>query len=85
MGLLDFLLDILSYDGKKDKNKKLEEEMELHGLDEEEKELVRRGEQDIEDFDDEDDLEDGDYYKDEYGMLAIDDEKAEIPFCAPAP
>jgi hypothetical protein len=65
MGLLDFLLDILSYDGKKDKNKKLEEEMELHGLDEEEKELVRRGEQDIEDFDDEDDLEDGDYYKDE--------------------
>ena len=36
MGLLDFLLDILSYDGKKDKNKKLEEEMELHGLDEEE-------------------------------------------------
>ncbi len=39
--------------------------MELHGLDEEEKELVRRGEQDIEDFDDEDDLEDGDYYKDE--------------------
>ena len=65
MGLLDFLLDILSYDGKKDKNKKLEEEMELHGIDEEEKELVRRGEQDIEDFDDEDDLEDGDYYKDE--------------------
>ena len=65
MGLLDFLLDILSYDGKKDKNKKLEEEMELNGLDEEEKELVRRGEQDIEDFDDEDDLEDGDYYKDE--------------------
>ena len=65
MGLLDFLLDILSNDGKKDKNKKLEEEMELHGLDEEEKELVRRGEQDIEDFDDEDDLEDGDYYKDE--------------------
>ena len=63
MGLLDFLLDILSYDGKKDKNKKLEEEMELHGLDEEEKELVRRGEQDIEDY--EDDLEDGDYYKDE--------------------
>ena len=62
MGLLDFLLDILSYDGKKDKNKKLEEEMELHGLDEEEKELVRKGEQDIEDFDDEDDLDEDDYY-----------------------
>ena len=61
MGLLDFLLDILSYDGKKDKNKKLEEEMELHGLDEEEKELVRRGEQDIEDFDDEDFDDDDDF------------------------
>ena len=62
MGLFDLLLDILSYDGKKDKDKKLEEEMELHGLDEEEKELVRKGEQDIEDFDDEDDLDEDDYY-----------------------
>lgn len=66
MGLLGALLEILSYDGKKDKrDKELEEEMDLHGLDEEEKELVRKGEQDIEDFDDEDDLEDGDYYKED--------------------
>ncbi len=64
MGLLDFLLG-LSEDPKKKKKKSfLEDEMDVYGLNDDEKEIVRRGEADPWDFEEED-LEEGDYYEDD--------------------
>lgn len=66
MGLLSFLLSLseeMDNDKKKKKNK-LEEEMDIYGLSDDEKELVRKGEQDVTDFDEEDN-ENGDYYEDD--------------------
>jgi len=67
MGLLSFLLSLseeLENDKKKKKKNKLENEMDIFGLSDDEKELVRKGEQDITDFDEEDN-ENGDYYEDD--------------------
>ena len=67
MGLLSFLLGLseeMENDKKKKKKKALEDEMDVYGLSDEEKELVRKGEQDVTDFDEED-LEDDDYYDDD--------------------
>ena len=50
-------------DYEEKKKKQIEEEMEIYGLDEEEKELVRNGEWEPWQFDrDPDDLEEEDYY-----------------------
>ena len=65
MGLLSFLLGLSEEDEKTKKKKRdLEKRMNVFGLSDEEKELVRKGEQDPEDFDEED-MEDGDYYKED--------------------
>ncbi len=66
MGLLSFLFSLSEEEEinkKKKKKNKLEEEMDIYGLSDEEKELVRKGEQDVTDFDEEDN-EDDDYYED---------------------
>ena len=66
MGLFSFLLGI-SQDMEKEnkrRRKSLEDEMDIYGLSDDEKEIVRRGDQDPWDFD-EDDIEEGDYYEDD--------------------
>lgn len=47
------------------KNSRLEEEMEAYGLEEHEKELVRKNEYDVWDFDTEEPYEEDDYYGDD--------------------
>lgn len=67
MGLLDFLLGLSEEAKKEEKRKKkkaLEDEMDAFGLNDDEKEIVRRGEADPYDFEEED-LEEGDYYHDD--------------------
>ena len=64
MGLLDFLLGLSEDPKKKKKKNSLEDEMDAYGLNDDEKELVRKGEQDVWDFEEED-LEDGDYYNED--------------------
>lgn len=56
----------------KEKEDALEDEMDMYGLDENEKEMVRNGEYDPWDFDIEGPFEDDDYYNDDYDY---DDEK----------
>lgn len=58
---------------KKEKNRldALEEEMDMYGLDEDEKELVRKGEYDPWDFDPDNPFEEDDYYNDD---MDYDDE-----------
>lgn len=68
MGLLD-LLNQLSEENKKEEEKRkqqeLENEMEVYGLEEQEKELVRKGEYNPWDFETEGPFEDDDYYKED--------------------
>ena len=67
MGLLDFLLGLSEEAKKEEKRKKkkaFEMEMDAFGLNDDEKEIVRRGEADPYDFEEED-LEEGDYYNDD--------------------
>lgn len=47
------------------KNQELEDEMDAYALEEHEKDLVRKGEYDVWDFDTEEPFEDDDYYKDD--------------------
>lgn len=58
---------------KKEKNRldTLEEEMDMYGLDEDEKELVRKGEYDPWDFDPDNPFEEDDYYNED---MDYDDE-----------
>ena len=68
---LKFLQDVNNILDEKEKNEekqrlnKLEKEMGMYGLDENEKELVRRGEYNLWDFDPDNPHEDDDYYKDD--------------------
>ena len=50
----------------KEKEDALEEEMDMYGLDDDEKEMVRNGEYDPWDFDTEGPFEEDDYYNDDY-------------------
>ncbi len=61
---------------KKEKNRlgALEEEMDMYGLDEDEKELVRKGEYDPWDFDPDNPFEEDDYYNDDMDYDDDDDE-----------
>lgn len=61
---------------KKEKNRldALEEEMDMYGLDEDEKELVRKGEYDPWDFDPDNPFEEDDYYN---GDMDYDDDDDE--------
>lgn len=52
----------------------LEEEMDMYGLDEDEKELVRKGEYDPWDFDPDNPFEEDDYYNDDMDYDDDDDE-----------
>ncbi len=70
MGLFDFLLGldkIRSENEKKEKEKKLEQEMDWHNLDDYEKEEVRNGNYDVYNFEDsiDEDLDDDDYYSED--------------------
>ena len=64
MGLLDFLLGLSEDSKKKKKKNSLEDEMDVYGLNDDEKEIVRRGDADPWDFEEEN-LEEGDYYEDD--------------------
>lgn len=64
MGLLDLLFGLSEEPKKKKKKNSLEDEMDIYGLSDDEKELVRKGEQDVWDFDEED-IEDSDYYNED--------------------
>lgn len=59
---------------EKDRSDALEEEMDMYGLDEDEKELVRKGEYDPWDFDPDNLFEEDDYYKDDLDYDDDDDE-----------
>lgn len=61
---------------KKEKNRldALGEEMDMYGLDEDEKELVRKGEYDPWDFDPDNPFEEDDYYNDDMDYDDDDDE-----------
>ena len=63
MGFFD-ILNSVGIDDKDDKDDDLEERMEEAGLEEWEKEEVRKGNQDIFNFEEED-LEDDDYYSED--------------------
>ncbi len=71
MGLLGFILGLseaLEEDEKKKKADRLEKEMDNYGLDEEERELVRKGDYEPWNFEfpsDGEELDDDDYYKDD--------------------
>lgn len=71
MGLLGFILGLseaLDEDEKKKKANSLEKEMDNYGLDEEERELVRKGDYEPWNFEfpsDGEELDDDDYYKDD--------------------
>ena len=58
---------------KKDENR-YKEEMDMYGLDEDEKELVRKGEYDPWDFDPDNPTDEDDYYKDDLDYDDDDDE-----------
>lgn len=59
---------------EKDRKNALEEEMDMYGLDEDEKELVRNGEYDPWDFDPDNLTDEDDYYKDDLDYDDDDDE-----------
>ena len=59
---------------EKDRKNALEEEMDMYGLDEDEKELVRKGEYDPWDFDPYNPTDEDDYYKDDLDYDDDDDE-----------
>ena len=59
---------------EKDRKNALEEEMDMYGLDEDEKELVRKGEYDPWDFDPDNPTDEDDYYKDDLDYDDDDDE-----------
>jgi len=71
MGLLGFILGLseaMEEDEKKKKAERLEKEMDNYGLDEEEKELVRKGEYDPWNFEfpsDGEELDEDDYYSED--------------------
>ena len=59
---------------EKDRKNALEEEMNMYGLDDDEKELVRKGEYDPWDFDPDNLTDEDDYYKDDLDYDDDDDE-----------
>lgn len=59
---------------EKDRKNALEEEMDMYGLDDDEKELVRKGEYDPWDFDPDNLTDEDDYYKDDLDYDDDDDE-----------
>ena len=59
---------------EKDRKNALEEEMNMYGLDDDEKELVRKGEYDPWDFDPHNPTDEDDYYKDDLDYDDDDDE-----------
>ena len=59
---------------EKDRKNALEEEMDMYGLDEDEKELVRKGEYDPWDIDPDNPTDEDDYYKDDLDYDDDDDE-----------
>lgn len=59
---------------EKDRKNALEEEMDMYGLDDDEKELVRKGEYDPWDFDPDNHTDEDDYYKDDLDYDDDDDE-----------
>ena len=59
---------------EKDRKNALEEEMNMYGLDDDEKELVRKGEYDPWDFDPDNPTDEDDYYKDDLDYDDDDDE-----------
>ena len=59
---------------EKDRMNALEEEMDMYGLDDDEKELVRKGEYDPWDFDPDNPTDEDDYYKDDLDYDNDDDE-----------
>lgn len=74
MRLIDLLNSFNNYNKKEDEEQKrkqqeeLEKEMDVYGLDEDEKELVRKDEADIWNFEydvDDEDKEDDDYYSED--------------------
>ena len=70
MGLFSFLLglsDAIDDNDKEVKNKRLEQEMEWNNLDDYEKEEVRKGNYDVYNFEDSNDvdLDDDDYYSED--------------------
>ena len=70
MGLFSFLLglsDAIEDSNKEVKNKRLEQEMEWNNLDDYEKEEVRKGNYDVYNFEDSNDvdLDDDDYYSED--------------------
>lgn len=67
-------LDGIEGKKEKDRSNALEEEMDMYGLDEDEKELVRKGEYDPWDFDPDNPFEEDDYYKDDMDYDDDDDE-----------
>lgn len=67
-------LDGIEGKKEKDRSNALEEEMDMYGLDENEKELVRKGEYDPWDFDPDNPFEEDDYYKDDMDYDDDDDE-----------
>lgn len=67
-------LDGIEEKKEKDCSDALEEEMDMYGLDEDEKELVRKGEYDPWDFDPDNPTDEDDYYKDDLDYDDDDDE-----------
>lgn len=70
MGLISILLGIdkaLKEDEKEEKQKRLEEEMDRHHLDDYEKEEVHKGNYDVYNFEDslDEDLDEDDYYSED--------------------
>ena len=59
---------------EKDRKNALEEEMDMYGLDDDEKELVWKGEYDPWDFDPDNPTDEDDYYKDDLDYDDDDDE-----------
>lgn len=67
-------LDGIEEKKEKDRSDALEEEMDMYGLDEDEKELVRKGEYDPWDFDPDNPTDEDDYYKEDLDYDDDDDE-----------
>ena len=66
MGLFSELLNIINESEKEKKNEQLEKEMDLYGLEEVEREFVRRGDYEPYNFEDDEEikLDEDDYYFD---------------------
>ena len=66
MGLFSELLNVINESEKEKKNEQLEKEMDLYGLEEVEREFVRRGDYEPYNFEDDEEikLDEDDYYFD---------------------